>query len=52
MEAVTNDQPRASEAVVLTQEALDRTRAILHESEELLERVKDISRTANQPLQP
>jgi hypothetical protein len=52
MEAVPKHEPRASEAMVLTQEALDRTRAILRESEELLDRLKEISRAANQPLQP
>jgi hypothetical protein len=40
----------ASEAAVLTLEALNRTRMILHESEELLHRVKDISRPADLSL--
>jgi hypothetical protein len=41
------DFPLASEAAVLTLEALNRTRVILRESEELLDRVEDVTRTAD-----
>jgi len=47
-----NESLHASEAAVLTLEALNRTRLILHESEELLHRVKDISRSLPANLSP